>query len=127
MTRALRADSPVGNKTMPDLLKEPFEFYEGGTITASFTLTRAHLGRMLVCESASPIVITIPANTATIAFIEGEGFMAIMNGAGQLSIAGSGATVNSPSGLNASAQYAIIGAVRMPTANVWTACGNLTA
>lgn len=97
--------------------------YIGDPITASLTLSRVHVGKLLPANSGSAIALTVPASI----FTRGEGVFAYQYGAGQLSfVAGVGTTIRTPSGLNAAAQYATIGVECIGT-DEFLAVGNLTA
>ncbi len=124
MTRVLRGDESVAGMKKPELFLVPAEI--SADITASTTLTRAHLGRVLPASSGSAVVLTVPADTSSVSYIEGETFTAYQAGAGTLSFAAApGVTIRTPVGLNASAQYAMIGVLRLPTANEWLAFGSV--
>lgn len=126
MARVLRGDESVTNMKKPDLFLVPAEISDA--ISASTTLDRNSLGKVLYASSGSAIVLTVPADTSGVTFIEGETFTSLQYGTGQLSFAAAnGVTIRTPSGLNAAGQFAIIGVMRLPTANEWVAFGNLTA
>lgn len=99
----------------------------GDAITASTTLTRALIGKILPVNSASQVVLTVPPDATIGGVSGGEMFCAYMDGTGQLSWAATlPAVIHTPSGLNAATQYALIGLWHTPVANVWLAVGNLT-
>lgn len=124
MTRALRGDESLNGLTRPDLFRIPVEY--APEVTASLTLDRTRLGRITPATSGSAIVLTVPADTSAVSYIDGEAFYAYQYGAGLLSFAAAGGvTIRTPSTLDALAQYAIIGVVRLPTANEWLAFGAL--
>jgi hypothetical protein len=123
MVRLVRGDESVASMQKPDLFKVPYELAD--TITASTTLNRTHLGKLLPTSSGSAIVLTVPADTTSVAFIEGETFAAYQYGVGALSFAAAnGVTIRAPVGLGASTQYAIIGVIRLPTQNEWLFFGS---
>lgn len=98
----------------------------GDAITASLTLSRLYVSKLQAANSSSPIVLTVPADTALESYNKGEGFLAYRYGVGALSFAaGGGVTIRSPSGLTANAQYSMIGVERIG-ADEWLAFGDLT-
>ncbi|TAH32479.1 hypothetical protein EYC59_05920, partial [Candidatus Saccharibacteria bacterium] len=99
------------------------------TKTASFTLSLAELGKVIECESSSPITVTVPSH-GSVAWPDNTMIELNQTGAGQLTVAaGSGVLLHSPgapAGLKARTQWSgislarrnINGATPLPTANL---------
>ena len=117
MVRLIRGDESVAGMKAPDLFKIPAEL--GLDITASLTLDRSYLGRFWSVNSASPVVITVPPDTSSVAYIEGESFIFYHEGAGTVALAqGAGVTIVGP-GLNSQGQYNALAILRSATLNKW--------
>jgi hypothetical protein len=87
------------------------------TITTNTTLVAAdHANRLLICNSASPITLTL-SNDATGGWANDDSINAIQYGAGSVSIEGGTATLRVVSGVLSvsSAQYRVVAAVRVGT------------
>lgn len=92
----------------------------------AYTLVLGDAGKLVTCENASAITLTIPAN-ASVAFDTGTVIAVAQLGAGTLTIQGdTGVTVNGVSaGSDAlSAQYATASLVQMAT-DTWLVAGGL--
>ncbi len=125
MTRVLRGDESLNGLTKPDLFKVPME-WDTRIITSATTLDRTRLGKISIVNSAGSITVTIPADTTSEAYIEGEAFVLYNYGAGTLTIAAASSIV--PTTVNV-AQYAFAGGSRLPSelGEVWAAIGNYTS
>lgn len=94
--------------------------------TGSYTLVLTDSGKAVSVTSASPAVVTVPAN-ASVAFPVGTMVPLRQGGAGQVTVsAGSGVAVNGRGGANKLAgQYAWATLVQV-AANVWDLFGDTT-
>ena len=117
MARSLRGDQSVASMQKPELFLVPAEM--GDDITGSITLTRAYLGKFWSVHSGSAVTITVPPDTSSVAFIEGESFIFYHEGAGTVALAqGAGVTIVGP-GLNSQGQYNALAILRSATLNKW--------
>lgn len=90
--------------------------YDPVTITASTTLTAVdHANRLLICNSASPIVLTLQSDTLG-GFAKDDSINAIQVGAGSVTIAqGTASALSNPTGTVAttSETFKLVGSVRI--------------
>ena len=93
----------------------------------TYTTVLADDGKLVTCDNASPIALTIPPNSS-VAYGIGTQINIAQLGAGQVTItAGAGVTLNSAGAkLKLSAQYAVATCVKTDT-NTWFVVGNLSA
>ena len=93
----------------------------------SYTTVLGDDGKLVTCDNASSITLTIPPN-GTVAYGIGTQINIMQLGAGQVTIApGAGVTIRSAgSKLKTSAQYAVATCVKIAS-DTWVAVGNLTA
>jgi len=93
----------------------------------SYTTVLADDGKLITCDNASAITLTIPPN-GTVAYGIGTQLNIMQLGAGQVTITpGAGVTIRSAgSKLKTSAQYAVATCVKIAS-DTWVAVGNLTA
>jgi hypothetical protein len=82
------------------------------------TITAADAGSVVTYTSGSAVAVTVPAGLPA-----GFTCTLIQSGAGQLTLAGSGATLNSRNGLKTAGQYAAIG-LQQTAANVYVLGGD---
>jgi hypothetical protein len=92
-----------------------------------YTAVLADDGKLITCDNAAAIALTIPPN-GTVAFGIGTQLNIMQLGAGQVTITpGAGVTIRSAgSKLKTSAQYAVSTVVKIAS-DTWVAVGNLTA
>lgn len=95
--------------------------------TADFTLALTDQGSVLLCESASPIVVTIPADLS-VAFTNGARVDIVQYGAGAVSVAAASGVVfhSLDSGSQLSGQYAVASLVKTGV-DTWLLVGNVVA
>jgi hypothetical protein len=93
----------------------------------TYTTVLTDDGKLITCDNASSIALTIPPNSS-VAYGIGTQLNIAQLGAGQTTIvAGSGVTLNSAGAkLKLSAQYAVATCVKTDT-NTWFVVGNLSA
>jgi len=97
------------------------------TETADYTVAKSDSGKTISIDSASDVIVTIPANSS-VAFIVGQKIEIVRLGSGNVSIAGDlGVTINSKfSNKKIAAQYSGAVITKIDT-NTWLLIGDLTA
>ena len=93
----------------------------------TYTTVLADDGKLVTCDNASPIALTIPP-ASSVAYGIGTQINIMQLGAGQVTItAGAGVTLNSAgSKLKTSAQYAVATCAKIAS-DTWVVVGNLSA
>lgn len=92
--------------------------------TTGYTLVLADAGRLVEMGSASAITLTIPTN-ANVAFPTGTKIDVLRTGAGEVTIAGAGVTINSEgSKLRINAQWQAVTLIKRAT-DTWVVVGAL--
>jgi hypothetical protein len=93
----------------------------------TYTTVLADDGKLVTCDNAASIALTIPPNSS-VAYGIGTQINIAQLGAGQVTItAGAGVTLNSAGAkLKTAAQYAVATCVKTNT-NTWFVVGNLSA
>jgi hypothetical protein len=93
----------------------------------TYTTVLADDGKLVTCDNASPIALTIPPN-GTVAYGIGTQINIMQLGAGQVTItAGAGVTLRSAgSRLKTNSQYAVATCCKIAT-DTWVVIGNLAA
>jgi len=93
----------------------------------SYTLVAGDDGKLVTCDNAAAITLTVPANSS-VAFGIGTQVNIMQLGAGQVTItAGGGVTLRSAgSKLKTNAQYAVATCCKIAT-DTWVVVGNLSA
>jgi hypothetical protein len=92
----------------------------------TYTLVSADRGKLVSLANASPITLTIPTNAVT-AFPTGTRIDIIQTGAGQVTVGGSGVTINSKaSNKKLSAQGSAASLIKFAT-DTWWLVGDLSA
>jgi len=92
--------------------------------TISYTLVLADAGKVVEMGSASAITLTIPTN-ASVAFPTGTKIDVLRTGAGEVTIAGAGVTINSEgSKLRINAQWQAVTLIKRAT-DTWVVVGAL--
>lgn len=93
----------------------------------SYTTVLSDDGKLITCDNASAITLTIPPN-GTVAYGIGTQINIMQLGAGQVTITpGAAVTIRSAgSKLKTSAQYAVATCVKIAS-DTWVAVGNLSA
>jgi hypothetical protein len=93
----------------------------------TYTTVLADDGKLITCDNAASIALTIPPNSS-VAYGIGTQINVMQLGAGTVTItAGAGVTLQSAgSKLKTSAQYAVATCCKIST-NVWVVLGNLSA
>ena len=91
----------------------------------SYTTVLADAGKMITCNNASAITVTIPPNSS-IAYEAGTVLSFIQKGAGQVTLsAGVGVTLNNANGLKTASQYSVISCWKEDT-DTWIVYGDTT-
>ena len=93
----------------------------------TYTLVLTDDGKLVTCDNASPITLTVPPNSS-VAFGIGSQINIMQLAAGQVTIAaGAGVTLRSAGNkLKLSAQYAVATCAKIAT-DTWVVVGNLSA
>ena len=93
----------------------------------TYTAVLADDGKLVTCDNASPIALTIPPNSS-VAYGIGTQINIMQLGAGQVTItAGAGVTLNSSgSKLKTNGQYAVATCAKIAS-DTWVVVGNLSA
>jgi hypothetical protein len=92
-------------------------------IGTSYTLVASDLGKLVTLTNASAIALTVPSGLGLLA---GQRIDLAQRGAGQVTVAGSGATVNATPGLKFRAQYSYASLVCVAT-DTYDLVGDLSA
>ena len=94
----------------------------------TYTTVLADDGKLVTCDNASAIALTIPPNSS-VAYGIGTQINIMQLGAGTVTItAGSGVTLRSAgSKLKTDAQYAVATCVKIVSPDTWVVVGNLKA
>ena len=96
------------------------------TQTSNYTLTANDINTMIICDHASGMNITAPANGTT-ALDEGYTVLLYQAGAGQITLVeDTGVTINTPETLLSNDEFSVIGLTKVAT-NEWVAFGRLEA
>ena len=99
---------------------------ENAQTGTTYTLALSDAGKMVTLANASPITLTIPTN-ATIAFPTNTRIDLLQYGAGQVTIAGAGVTINSSgSKLKLTGQYSGASLWKKAT-DTWVLIGDISA
>jgi hypothetical protein len=92
----------------------------------AYTLALTDAGKLVELSNASPITLTVPTN-GTVAFATGTQIDLLQTGAGQVTVAGAGVTLQSESSkLKLKGQYAAATLIKRST-DTWVLIGNLSA
>jgi hypothetical protein len=90
----------------------------------TYTLVLGDAGKVLEMNNASAITLTVPTN-ASVAFPVGTVLEVWQQGAGQVSVAGSGITFRAPGGQKTRVQYSTI-SLRKQATDTWVISGDST-
>lgn len=93
------------------------------TVTTSATLALDNSRGMVNVNSATSVTITVPDN-ATVAFPTGTQVIVRQVGIGQVTIGGSGVTLQTSASLKTRTQYSVVMLVKVDT-NVWSVSGDV--
>lgn len=91
--------------------------------TAAYTLVLADAGKAVEVTSATAVTVTVPTN-ASVAFPVGTVIEVAQTGTGQVTIAGSGVTFQSPASLKSRTQFSTI-LLRKRATDTWIVGGDL--
>jgi len=98
--------------------------YDVVEIASNTTLSSSHTTKYVVCNSSSPITITVPLSATYDDYAE---FVFEQRGAGQVTFSpASGVTINSTASLKTSGQYSVVG-LKRTAENVYTLTGERSA
>lgn len=87
----------------------------------TYTLQASDNGGIVYCTNASPITVTVPSGLPT-----GFNCTIVQGGAGQVTLAASGTTLNNADGYTKTALiHATASILSTPTANTYTTCGRM--
>jgi hypothetical protein len=92
---------------------------------SSYTLVLADAGKLVEANNASPMNVTVPLN-ATHAFPVGSQINILQTGVGQVTVVGTGVTINANPGLKLRAQWSFATLIKRAE-NTWVLVGDLTA
>lgn len=120
VTQAKLADRAVGSSELDNLTLNA----QTGT---TYTLALADAHKLVTCNNASPITVTVAAN-ASVAFDTGDQVNLLQLGAGQVTIAGAGGVTLRSEGskLKIKGQYGLVTLVKIGT-DEWVVLGNTAA
>jgi hypothetical protein len=96
------------------------------TQATSRDIALTDLGDMIECTSATAMTLTVRSDATVSGFAVGDQIMILQSGAGQVTIAGNGATVNGTPGLKLRAQWSSATLIKR-AANTWVLVGDVTA
>ena len=92
----------------------------------TYTTVLTDAGKMITCDNASAITITIPRNSI-VAYEAGTVLSFIQKGAGQVTLVGmSGVVLNNANGLKTASQYSVISCWKEDT-DTWVVYGDTTS
>jgi hypothetical protein len=91
----------------------------------SYTLALTDVGKLVTLSNAAAVTLTVPTN-ATVAFPVGTEIDLAQLGAGQVTVAGAGVTINGSPGLKIAAQYGAATLLKLAT-DTWLLLGKLSA
>ena len=92
----------------------------------TYTTVLTDAGKMITCNNASAITVTIPPNSS-VAYEAGTVLSFIQKGAGQVTLsAGVGVTLNNANGLKTASQYSVISCWKEDT-DTWIVYGDTTS
>ena len=92
----------------------------------TYTLVLADLGKLVELSNAASIALTVPTNAAVAGFSAGDQINLLQTGAGQVTVGGSGVTINGTPGLKLRAQYSSATLIKRAT-DTWVLVGDLSA
>jgi len=96
------------------------------TQATSRDIAYSDLGKMIESTSATAVTITVRADATVAGFAVGDQIMILQSGAGQVTIAGNGATVNATPGLTLRTQWSSATLIKR-AANTWVLIGDTSA
>ena len=96
------------------------------TQASSRDIALTDLGDLIECTSASPMTLTVRGNATVSGFTNGDQIMILQSGAGQVTIAGNGATINGTPGLKLRAQWSSATLIKRGT-DLWVLVGDTSA
>jgi hypothetical protein len=96
------------------------------TQATSRDIALTDLGDLIECTSASAMTLTVRADATVTGFTNGDQIMILQSGAGQVTIAGNGATINGTPGLKLRAQWSSATLIKRGT-NLWVLVGDTSA
>lgn len=114
-------------KNIADNLNKTLYIIEKVQPETAYTLTLDDDHKLISCNNANPITITVPTNTS-VAFPVGTQILILQKGAGKVTITGaSGVTINSADDVTTTvSQYSVAGLIKMAT-DTWLLFGDLEA
>lgn len=89
----------------------------------SYTLVASDAGKLVELGNSSAIALTVPTN-AQVAFPIGTRIDLVQTGTGQVTVGGSGVTINGSPGLKLASQWAVASLIKRDT-NTWLLMGAL--
>jgi hypothetical protein len=96
------------------------------TQATSRDIALTDLGDLIECTSASAMTLTVRSDSTVPGFTNGDQIMILQSGAGQVTIAGNGATINGTPGLKLRAQWSSATLIKRGT-NLWVLVGDTSA
>lgn len=121
------ANKPVSTATQTALdLKADLSITANGQSGTTYTLVLTDAGKVIECNNASAITLTVPTN-ASVAFPTGTVIEVYQQGAGQITVtAAGGVTLRAPGGAKTRVQYSTL-ALRKRAADEWVLAGDATS
>jgi hypothetical protein len=96
------------------------------TAATSRDIAFTDLGDLIECTSASAMTLTVRSDATVPGFVNGDQIMILQSGAGQVTIAGDGATINGTPGLKLRAQWSSATLIKRGT-DLWVLVGDTSA
>lgn len=93
------------------------------TQATSRDIALTDLGDLIECTSATAMTLTVRSDSTVTGFTNGDQIMILQAGAGQVTIAGNGATINGTPGLKLRAQWSSATLIKRGT-NLWVLVGD---
>jgi hypothetical protein len=120
----------ITNKTLTDiegdvLTKQPLLLTTNAQSGTTYMLVLGDANNIVELNNASAITLTLPLNSS-VAFPIGTTITLHQTGAGQVTVANGGTTLNGSPGLKLNGQWAIATLLKRAT-DTWVIFGNLTA
>jgi hypothetical protein len=120
----------ITNKTLTDiegdvLTKQPLLLTTNAQSGTTYTLVLGDANNIVELSNAAAITLTLPLNSS-VAYAVGTSITLIQTGAGQVTVANGGTTLNGSPGLKLNGQWAAATLLKRAT-DTWVIFGNLTA
>jgi hypothetical protein len=121
------ATQTMTNKTLtsPEINSPTTTFSINAQTGTTYTLALSDRDKFVELNNAAAIALTVPTN-ATVAFPVGSSMTLVQTGAGQVTVGGSGVTINGTPGLKLRTQWSSATLYKRAT-NTWLLIGDIAA